>query len=53
MTEKIQSGLNFFKNALALGFEKGSEAMNLAAALVRGTKKLSVSLTNVGKEETK
>lgn len=51
MIEKMQRGLKIINNATALMFEKGADAMNLAAGLVRGTKKLKLSLTIMGKEE--
>ena len=47
----MQQGAKTITNAIAMFFEKGSEAMSVAASLVRGTKKLKVSLTLSGEEE--
>jgi hypothetical protein len=52
MIAKISQGLKMLNNATALFFEKGAEAMTLAAGLTRGTKKLKLSLMITGKEET-
>jgi hypothetical protein len=52
MIAKISQGLKLINNATALMFEKGAEALDMAAALTRGTKKLKLSLTITGKEET-
>jgi len=48
---RMQQGVKLLTNAVAMFFEKGSEAMGVAASLVRGTKKLKVSLTLEGEEE--
>ena len=51
MKARILSGLKAAQSGTALLFEKGAEAMNLAAGIVRGDKKLKFSLTIEGKEE--
>ena len=50
--KRITRGLKLANNATTLMFEKGVDAMNLAVGLIRGTKKLKLSLMITGKEET-